>query len=203
MPQKLHLGCGVGAVDGAAAGEGPQAVGAVETSSIARGLEVADAMCKAAQVNLLVCNPTCPGKYLVVVGGLVAEVTSAVEAGRTTAADTIVDETVIPNVHPQVLEAFSATTLPGDVGAVGIIEAFSLASTIVAGDEAVKAANVTLLEIRLARALGGKGYVLLTGEVSAVRAAVDAGVAAGREQGLLLGSTVIPSPHPDLIDNLL
>jgi microcompartment protein CcmL/EutN len=62
---------------------------------------------------------------------------------------------------------------------------------------------VTLLEIRLARALGGKAFVLLTGEVAAVRAALDAGVAAARESGLLLGTALIPAPHPDLVRSLL
>ena len=46
------------------------AVGCLETSSIARGIESADAMLKAAQVRLLACNPVCPGKYIIIVGGL-------------------------------------------------------------------------------------------------------------------------------------
>lgn len=180
-----------------------QAVGAVETTSIARGVEAADFMVKAADVRLLMANPVCPGKYITVVGGTVAAVTSAVEAGKNAASETLVDFMVIPNVHAQVFKAFTATTEPKMLGAVGIIETFSLASAIVAGDQAVKSAAVDLLEIRLARALGGKAYVILTGEVSAVRSAVESGVLAAREQGLLLGSTVIPSPHPDLLATLL
>lgn len=181
----------------------PQAVGCVETSSIARGLESADAMLKAAQVTLLTATPVCPGKYIVLVGGHVAEVTAAVAAGEAVAADTLVDRLVIPNIHPQVLQAFTATTDPGDIKALGMIETFSVAAAIIAGDEAVKAAQVNLLEIRLARAMGGKAFTLLTGEVSAVRAAIDAGIRAAKTQGLLLGSTIIPSPHPDLLPSLV
>ena len=183
--------------------EHPQAVGCVECSSIARGLEAADAMLKAARVSLLTASPICPGKYVVLVGGLVAEVQAAVHAGTTTAADTLVDAMVIPNIHPQVLTAFSASTMPAGIAALGMIETFSVASAIMAGDEAVKAANVDLLEIRLARALGGKAFVLLTGEVAAVKAAIDAGMRVGRANGLMLGSTLIPAPHPDLIQHLL
>jgi microcompartment protein CcmL/EutN len=181
----------------------PMAVGCVESSSIARGLEAADAMLKAAQVKLLTSNPVCPGKYVTLVGGLVAEVEAAVRAGEAVAADTLVDRMVIANVHPQVLDAFSAQTAPDRVSALGMIETFSLAAAILGGDQAAKAANVTLLEIRLARALGGKAFVLLTGEVAAVRAALDAGVAAARESGLLLGTALIPAPHPDLVRSLL
>lgn len=182
---------------------GGRAIGLVECSSVARGLEVADAMLKAAAVTLLVCQTVCPGKYLVAVGGEVAAVSAAVEAGRRVAADTLVDEVVIPRVHPQVLQAFAACGLPEKLAALGLVETFSLAAAVVAGDQAVKSAKVDLLEIRLGRALGGKAFVLLSGEVAAVRAAVQAAEQAARAQGLLLGSSVIPAPHPDLAAGLL
>jgi microcompartment protein CcmL/EutN len=181
----------------------PQAIGCLETSSIASGIQAADAMLKAAMVQLLSASPICPGKYLIIVGGAVAEVTAAVAAGRQIARDNLVDEIVIPHVHEQVLAAFTATTLPKNISAIGMIETFSTAASIIAGDQAVKSAQVDLLEIRLARAMGGKGYVLLTGEVAAVNAAIEAGILAARGQGLLLGSTVIPAPHPDLVKSLL
>ena len=181
----------------------PQAIGCVETSSVAVGIQVADAMLKVAKVRMLASNPVCPGKYITLVGGAVAEVNSAVQAGSQAAKDTLVDSLVIPNVHTQVLESFTASTSPRRLAALGIIETFSLASAIIAGDQAVKSASVDLLEIRLGRALGGKGYVLLTGEVAAVQAAVNAAVEAARTQGLLLASTVIPSPHQDLIPSLM
>ena len=136
-------------------------------------------------------------------GGLVAEVESAVRAGEVVAADTLTDSTVIPNVHEQVLDSFTAMVPFDSVGAIGMIETFSLPSAIVAGDAAVKSARVTLLEIRLARALGGKAYALFTGEVSAVRAALDAGQRAGAANGLMLGTSLIPYPHPDLVKHLL
>ena len=55
----------------------PQAVGCVEVSSVARGLDSADAMVKTAQVRLLASHPVCPGKYVILVGGSVAEVNAA------------------------------------------------------------------------------------------------------------------------------
>ncbi len=179
------------------------AIGCLETSSVARGIESADAMLKAAQVRLLACNPICPGKYVVIVGGLVAEVTAAVRAGEAVAADTLTDSIVIPNVHAQVLDAFAAATAVDKVDAIGMIETFSVPSAVLAGDQAAKSAKVDLLEIRLARALGGKAYVLFTGEVAAVQAALEAGARAGGQNGLLLGTTLIPSPHPDLVQKLL
>ena len=67
--------------------------------------------------------------------------------------------------------------------ALGIVESFSVASLIEGADAAVKAANVQLIEIRLAMALGGKAFVTLTGNVAAVQSAVDAGGAGGGAEG--------------------
>ncbi|MBI5501450.1 MAG: BMC domain-containing protein [Deltaproteobacteria bacterium] len=181
----------------------PLAVGCVESTSIARGIEAADAMLKAANVRLLAASPVCPGKYVILVGGLVAEVEASVRAGEAAAADTLNDAIIIPNVHPQVLDAFSASTAPERVEAIGIIETFSSPSVVLAADQAVKSAAIQLLEIRMARALGGKAYVIFTGEVAAAKAALEAGAKAGAQNGLMLATTLIPAPHPDLVERLL
>ena len=55
-----------------------------------------------------------------------------------------------------------------------MIEFYSVASAIQAADEAAKAAQITLIEVRIGYAIGGKGFVTLTGDVGAVRAAVEA-----------------------------
>lgn len=46
-------------------------------------------------------------------------------------------------------------------------------SIIVAADEAAKTAIVDLIELRIARGMCGKSYMLLTGEVAAVEAAIE------------------------------
>ena len=65
---------------------------------------------------------------------------------------------------------------------------------MVASDAAVKAADVQLLDVRVALGLGGTGYALMTGDVAAVNAAVEAGSTAAAESGLLVSKVVIPSP---------
>lgn len=65
---------------------------------------------------------------------------------------------------------------------------------------AAKAANITLIEVRIGYAIGGKGCVTLTGDVGAVRAAV---AAATRDAQLLVGTTVIPRPAKQVFDSLL
>ena len=75
-----------------------------------------------------------------------------------------------------------------------------VASAIYAGDAAVKAASVTLIEAR--NQPGGKGLVLLTGEVGAARAAIAAGVETMKKEGMLIHSIVIPHAHKDLAKTL-
>ncbi len=87
--------------------------------------------------------------------------------------------------------------------ALGIVESFSVASLIEASDAAVKAANVQLLEIRLAMALGGKAFMTITGDVAAVQAAVDAGAAVVSEKGLLVNKVVIPHPRKELMSEVV
>ena len=67
-----------------------------------------------------------------------------------------------------------------------------------AADQAAKAANVLLRDLRLANGLGGKGVLFLSGEVSDVQAAVEAGRAEAVRRGLLSRSVVIPRLHAQL-----
>jgi len=170
------------------------AIGLVEFNSIARGIEAADAMVKTAMVDLVIANPVCPGKYIVLVSGDVAAAQSAVKAGVKTAGQSVVDEFMLPNVHPSVFPAITATSEVAEVQALGVIEAFTVASLIVAADTCAKAAEVELIEIRLGSGIGGKSFVTLTGDVAAVKAAIEAGSEKVAESGLLVEKVVIASP---------
>ena len=176
------------------------ALAMTELSSIAAGINTADAMVKAAQVELVFAQSVCPGKYICVVHGAVGEAQSALAAGIKTAGQFLVDKLFIANVDPQLCPAITMTTRVKPVKAVGVLEFFSVTAAISAADTAVKAAQVRLIEIRTGYATGGNGFVTLTGEVGAVRAAVEA---AAKAEPLLLNSVVIPKPAPQLVEKLL
>ena len=179
------------------------AIGLVESNSIAKGFEICDAMAKTASVTVLVAKSICPGKYIVMIGGDVAAVRQSVEAGGATAGSTIVDTFVIPNIHPSVLPAISGGNSIEKVEAMGVIETYSVAATIEAADAAVKAASVIPLRMHLAFGIGGKSYVVLSGNVADMNAAVDAGSAVASENGFLVNRVVIPRPHKQLIDQIM
>ena len=180
-----------------------RAIGVLETNVIARGILSADTIVKSAKVKLLFASPVCPGKYLIIVQGSVSAVKSSLTAGSEIAGETLVNYIVIPNVHPEVFPALSATSFVDKIGAIGVIETYSAPAAIMAADEAVKSAQVKLIEIRVSRAIGGKAFVVFTGEVGSVRSALEAGVNRVKGEGLVLSTAVLPAPHADVVKTLL
>jgi microcompartment protein CcmL/EutN len=175
-----------------------KSVGLIELSSIAAGFLVADTMLKAGDVRLMLSRSICSGKYMVLICGDTAPVASAVAAGAVAANGCLIDHFVIPNIHPDVITAIGRTQSDPPEGALGILESFNVTTLIQAADCAVKSAEVKLLEVRLAMALGGKAFVTMTGEISAVQAAVAAGRDLIAESGTLVNAVVISRPHPDI-----
>lgn len=176
----------------------PVAIAAVETSSIAQGVVVADAMLKQAEVELLDSTTLSPGRYWVLIGGEVATVRASHRRGVEVAADTLLDQLFIPQLHEGVLPALRGAVPTGADDALGVLETLTAASAILAADLAAKAARVTLRDVRLANGIGGKGVVTLSGAVSDVQAAVDAGRADALRRGLLARAVVIPRLDPQL-----
>lgn len=180
-----------------------RAIGIIELRSIARGMYTTDVMLKKANVELLRAHVICPGKYIIMIAGAISQVRSAIDAGKEVAPEVVLDTCVLPNIHPSVFPALTATTMVEHVRAVGVVETFTLVATIMAADIAVKAAPVDLLEIRLPFAMGGKAFVTFTGEISSVRNGVNSIVDQLKDEGVIDSFVVIASPHKDLIDKLL
>ena len=175
------------------------AIGIIETSSIAKGFEVADTVVKAASVEIIVNRTICPGKYMILIGGNVDAVNASINAGIETGAHTVVDHFVIPNIHPSVFPAINGTGPMPDIRALGVIEAFTVSAIIEAADAAAKAAEIDFLSIHLAMAIGGKGFVSFTADVASVEAAVEAGIVPVSAKGLLVEKVIIPSPSPEIV----
>lgn len=177
-----------------------EAIGTIEFSSIARGIEVSDLMVKVSNVDLVKASTVCPGKYIVIVGGSTSDVKTSMKKGLDCAGEYYVDSLMIANIHSQLIPAVGLTNPVPDYGALGVMEFYSVASAIRAADIAAKAASVTLIEVKIGYAIGGKGVVLLTGDVAAVQTAIDAAVG---ETELLLSTTVIARPSEKIFQSLL
>lgn len=180
-----------------------KSIGLVEVKNISKGIRITDEMLKSADVTLIESGSVCPGKYVTVVGGNLSAIQAAVERAASIADDALIDKFVIGNLGDKVYEAVSGTAMAKPRGALGIVETFTAASAIEAADAAVKAGDVSLIEVRIARGMGGKCFVAMTGEVADVRASVDAGAKIAAEGGVLINTEVIANPHPDLWQSVL
>ena len=111
-------------------------IGFLELNSIAKGIQAADMMLKAAEIRLVSARPSCPGKYQILITGEVSAVESALRTGVESAKANVVDRLLIPRVHPQVIEAISMSAMPSSLKALGILEFFSVTGAIIAADAA-------------------------------------------------------------------
>ena len=124
-----------------------EAIGFLELNSIAKGIEAADFILKTAEVRMLSAKAGCPGKYYILFTGDVAAVKASLEAGKRTGGGHVVDECVIPRVHPQVIKAINMTAIPERYQAIGVMEFYSVTASVYAADAAVKAADVDLVDV--------------------------------------------------------
>jgi microcompartment protein CcmL/EutN len=172
----------------------------LELSSIATGIEAGDAMAKRAPLQVIRAGTVHPGKYLVLVGGLTADVEEAMEAGLAAAGAALLDVVFLPDVHPDVVASIGGVRREGAGEALGVVETTTVAATVEAADAGVKGARVTIRDLRLADELGGKGYVLFGGELAEVEAAVEA--AAARVEPREATHVVISQLHDEMRENL-
>ena len=80
--------------------------------------------------------------------------------------------------------------------ALGMIETRGLTAAIEAADAMVKAAEVVLIGTE--KIGSGLVSVMVRGDVGAVKAAVEAGLAAAQKLGEIIATHVIPRPHADV-----
>ena len=180
-----------------------KAIGMAEFITVSEGIAAADRMVKTAKVDIIEAQTVCPGKYIVIISGELSAVNASLEAVKTFHSGKLIDSFVLGNPHESIFPAIYSTVQIKEVGALGVIETFSVASAIVAADVAAKTAFVELVELRLARGMCGKSYLLLTGSVAAVTAAIERATAEATDRGMLLDNTVIPNPDKKIWDTIL
>ena len=177
----------------------------IEFKSVAAGMTAADIMVKTSEVDIVEAQTVCPGKYIAIITGDLSAVKASVDTAMDMGGENGIDSFVLGNPDESIFPAILGTTnvTADDVNALGVIETFDAAQIIVAADNAVKTSDVRLIEIRLARGMCGKSYVTLTGEVAAVKAAVDRAKAVVSRSGMLLDTTVIARPDRKFINKIL
>ncbi len=180
-----------------------KAIAMVEYSTVATGIQAADIMVKTAEVELIEAEVVCPGKYIVLISGDLSAVRAAVDSSKTHFPSKLIDSFVLGNPHESIFPAIYGTTDVENPRALGVVETYSAASIIVAADVAAKTSLVDLIELRIAKGMCGKSYLLMTGEVASVQAAVDKVKADLKDTAMFLDSSVIANPDMKMWKNIL
>ncbi len=178
-------------------------IGLVEVKNVSKGIVVTDEMLKSAAVELISSGSVCPGKFVTIVGGELSAISAAVDRAGVIAEDALIDTFVIGNLGDKVYEAVCGTVEVSEKKALGVVETFTAAAAIEAADAAVKAGDIELIEVRVARGMAGKCFVTMTGDVADVKAGVDAGAAVAARDGVLINTEVIANPHPELWEAIM
>ena len=173
-----------------------KAIGMIEFKTTSTGVTAADAMVKTSEVEIVEAQTVCPGKYIAIITGDLSAVKAAVDTAVTTYEDKCIDSFVLGNPHESLFPAIYGTTQVEEISALGILETYDAASII-------EAAIVDLIELRIAKGMCGKSYMMITGEVSAVSASIDRAKELVAEKGMYLDSSVIAHPDKRMIDSLL
>lgn len=171
------------------------AIGMIEFKTVSAGITAADQMVKTSDVEILEAQTVCPGKYIALITGDLSAVNAAVERAKATRTEELISSFVLGNPDESIFPAIYGSTKIEDVNALGILETYDAASIIVAADIAAKTAIVKLIELRIAKGMCGKSYMLITGEVAACEAAIAKAKASVGDRGMFLDSSVIA--HPD------
>lgn len=179
------------------------AIGMIEFKTVSAGITAADQMVKSAEVELLEAQTVCPGKYIALIAGDLSAVNAAVERAKSTRPEELIDSFVLGNPDESIFPAIYGSSHIEGVDALGILETYDAASIIVAADIAAKTAIVKLIELRIAKGMCGKSYMLITGEVAACQSAIDKAMASVGEKGMFLDSSVIAHPDEQICRSIL
>lgn len=174
-------------------------IGLIEYRSVAKGLAAADLMLKSSDVDLIFSAVLCPGKYVAMVAGDVSSVQEAERTVHSRDGEYILSSIVLTDVDSQVFSALSATSHFGRLDTLGVLETVDTVSAVAAADKIAKSARVDLMEIRLARGMGGKAFVFFNGELANVEEGMRAGVNEISENGTLIATSVIPNARTEIL----
>jgi microcompartment protein CcmL/EutN len=171
------------------------AIALIELSGIAAGAFAADKMVKRAPVELLHAGTVHSGKFLILIGGGTAEVEESYREGMQAAPSDILDEVLLPGVHPQVVTALGGARSFGSQGSLVVLETSTIAAIVRATDAAAKGAQINVSELRLGNGLGGRGVAILTGELSDVEAAADIAGESLAGRNVTLCQSIVSNVH--------
>jgi microcompartment protein CcmL/EutN len=180
------------------------AIGFLELKGAAYGVTAVDVTVKAAPIEILQAKVACPGKFMVLLAGEMAAVETAVAAARAQVGSGLYDYCILGRIHPALYRGLhdqftdrlqeQSELSRGNHEALGVVETLSIASGLASADIGLKSAAVTLKELRLGYALGGRSFFVFAGNTGDVEAALASAVKVAVRRGSLGSQCLIARP---------
>jgi len=178
-----------------------RAIGMLETQGLAPLVAAADALAKAAPVQLAGWAFIGGGLAHVAVVGDVAAVRESVAAGAVAAAAAgpVIADLVLPQPSPDTFALMPArdAAVADATGALGVLESTGYVGAVAAADAMSKAGSVAIR--RFAVASGGRIATFTTGPLDDVKVALEAGTVATERVGELSGTHLVSRPDVDAV----
>jgi len=178
-----------------------KALAMIEFGSIAHGFKALDVITKTADVEILVAQIICPGKYMIIFCGNLSATNASLEAARQIPGQ--ISDFLLGSPHPDIFPAIMRESVLPKNTALGLIETLSGTAAIKAADTAAKTAWITLIEIRISHGMCGKSTVLFVGELATVAAALDSAKKEATLNKQLLDTALIPNPDDNMISAIV
>ena len=182
------------------------ALALLELRGVASGYAILNIMLKHSPVTILEANLIEPGHFLILYTGAVAEVEEAHQRVLEERSQQILAQFLLPFAHDDILKGLKGADLrlSGDAyDCLGVVETKSISGALLSLDHILKNTHTRLVGLRVAGALGGKGYFILCGAQHDVEWALDLASDKSMELGGIVDKEVIATPHDDAIEWLL
>ena len=178
-----------------------EAIYVVEFRSISRGIGALDNMCKRTRFELLYAAPVCIGKYLICVGGDIADITEAQNAAETDDDEMPFSSRLLTGIHPAILSYFKKGQTKTDEmpAAMGVFETTSAAQGFFSLDKALKGAQAKLMRVWICNTIGGKLCWVLGGSTSDIQSAIRVAKDSVPENEQA-GNRIIIAPDPRIVN---
>lgn len=188
-----------------------ESLGVIEAQGLLPVISAADAMTKAADVELLNYERVGGGKIALWIGGTLSAVRVAVEASREApgAGGLILGTAVFARPDPATASLveglgkgpkIEARPRNGGSSALGVLETRGYVALATGIEAMVKSADISLIGYE--RVGGGILTALIAGEIAAVETATAAGSEAAGRAGEVLGVNIIARPDAEMVDVL-
>jgi microcompartment protein CcmL/EutN len=179
------------------------AIAAIEFDDIPAGVVATDAMLKKAPIGFVKSGTITRGRFLTLIGGSPAAVREAALEGVRSAEGHLIDEVMLPDVHPHVYDAILGGRRPRNWRSLAIIETTTVSASIRAAEAALKGTPVELVELRVGdTGLAGKGVLILEGHLHDLEAAVSLAEARAAQGAGRASWRLIAAPHEAMTSQL-